>query len=708
MEVASPRTGRAPRATDKKSVKATYSNENFTNMSWVKAGKGYSVFKGGSKVLAAGNNGSLREAFLNKVRANATFANSHAGAGGAAGTSKAKGAAAGNNAQGSKIWGIMAGLKNLAVKGYAKIKLDPSRVVYIPGALSSAFYAVATAIRPMFSMSQLQSWSGSELETRAIELAVLEAKIKAVKFDRQSKKNGGAGQLFDVNQRTFFFKPRMDLNPIKDDRPEWKKVMADVVTASGGKAGKGENNVETDVIEAFPPGAVVAGVTYPNGLIRLYECKIGLGKPEGKSKAGESLQLIKAKRLISKHWESRHPNFITRGYPAIHCYFLAWKYGEQDLLKVGLTKVPVTKTHKEGGVDFTHHRVAFPDLSRRLRAAAGEGSVNQTDPNTGTFKHWDGVDVLDPDSFEKLTGLKKGFVSGFLDAHRNEILNYYRMLLNTLIGRGALHGKMGENVRRALGVRSNFVSGQGLTNPVPQEPNEAFQLRVKGQLGNYMNKWTPNYYSHLNKATQNQFITANKKYFSNKAIRAVARLTQQGIIDFTKKSGGKIRNLPQESASELQRPSNNGPRKKFTNQKNIDEYLKRVKVAIKKANILLPNSTVNTFKNAKLEILNKAVKKPNQKAQAPIRQAPAENKRQAWENIGYSPYAINMAFKNAGNFEKTYMNFLNQHGGPGGMAANEVRKILESKNMNNWANKLEIKGNMNEMASRRGGAASVQ
>jgi hypothetical protein len=556
----------------------------------------------------------------------------------------------------------------------------------------------------MFSMSQLQSWSGSELETRAIELAVHSAKVKAVKFDRQTKKNGGAGQLFDVTQRTFFFKPRMDLSPLQTgEKGEWKKAMDEVIRATGGKAGKGEDNVETDVIEAFPHGAVVDGVTYPNGLIRLYECKIGLGKPEGKSKAGESLQLIKAKRLITKHWETRHSDFMTRGSPVIHCYFLAWKYGEQDMLKVGLTKVPESKKMtKNDVIDFTHHRVAFPALSKKLREAAGESSVNQSVPNTNTLKHWDDVKILDPDGFEKLTGLKKGFVTGFLDAHRSEILNYYRMLLNTLIGRGALYGSMSENVRRTLGVRSNFVSGQGLTKAVPQEPNEAFQLRVKGHLGNYMNKWTPNYYSHLNKANKNQFISSNKKYFSNKAIRAVARLTQQGVVNFTTKSGRKIRNLPQESASEIQRASNNGPRKKFTNKKNIDEYVKRVKVAIRRANNIMPNSTVNTFKNAKLEILNTGVKKPSERVQAPPRPAPVVNNRKIWMNLGYSNNAVNMALKNIDNFENTYMNFLNAHGGSTGIKAIEVRKILESQNVNNWSNKLGRKANMNANYATRG------
>jgi hypothetical protein len=379
----------------------------------------------------------------------------------------------------------------------------------------------------MFSMAQLQSCSGSELETRAIEFAVINAGIRAVKFNRENKTLGGADQIFNVRERTFFFKPRFNLAPIKDDRGVWKPVMNDVVAKTEGGAGKGVNDVETDVIEAFPPSK-----NYPNGYIRLYECKIGLGKPEGRAKAGESLQLIKAKRLLSHFWEDKHGGKILNPgqYPVIECFFLAWKFGEKTNGKPVVTPVPIktTAANFDQSIDFTHHRVPFKALSNNLRSAAGEVGSNSNN-RTSTLAHWDDVKPINPDGFAKLTNINSKFVESFLLHERGKIFQYFSMLAKTLSESHAFWLMANANTRKAMAQSRRFVSGAApLTAEMPpQEPNWALNLRAKGKLANYMEKWNNKWYNHLNPNNKRRVVENNKRYFGVKAKRALNRLIQQ-------------------------------------------------------------------------------------------------------------------------------------------------------------------------------------
>lgn len=712
---------------------------NFSGWYWVPKGRGVEVYNNKKqRVLSTGIRKNERKAFTNMLLKNKAFAENHKskGTGGVTpqprGTKKTpvlqraasiqssgsvnNGNTSGNSNNGNNngarvataakeswrnyLWRVSSGLVSWAAKGAAKLRKNHGRATYIPGwgALSQPFKGAVTGFRPMFSMAQLQAWSGSQLETEAIEFAVQDKKITSRKFRRTNGSKTDAAQLFDCKVRTFFFKPRFNLDAIKKDTsPIWGKVMKEIVNVTSEKGkGKGVDAVETDVIEVLPPKSRDEdGVVWEDGLIRLYECKIGLGKPEGRGKASESLQLMKAKRLLLIYWSQLRPN---QPPPTIRCYFLAWKYGIDDSSGVPVLKKidVVTSIKNVNPIDFTHHRIPYINISKALRSAAGEDSTKQENNSTNTFTHWDDVQTLNPERFEKLTGLKKDFVSSWLDANRAEVFSKFRMLLHTLEGRGAFWANIPENARRRLGVKVKLVSGEGVVHPPPQEPQEAFELRLKGQLGNFMEVWNEKFYNHIkNENNRKRTINAAKRYMGNKAIRAAERLSEQGYIILTK-NGRVLKNKPAYSASELERPVNAG--KRFTNKKNIDEYIKRVKMAIKRADNILLSGPQSYFKNAKLEIVNTSVRRPSDKMESKRHQvSPKANLRSNLIKY-WSTNVVNVALANSLNFEKTYMKFLNNHGGPGN-AANNVGKLIislrNSGNINNANNKLNIKQTVN-------------
>jgi hypothetical protein len=441
--------------------------------------------------------------------------------------------------------------------------------------------------------------------------------------------------------------------------------MSKIVEATSEKGkGKGVDAVETDVIEVIPVGA---NRKYPQGVIRLYECKIGLGKPEGRGKAGESLQLMKAKRLLSKFW------IANKGTPPppIECYFLAWKYGEVGG-NLGVAPINTSTNQPNNPIKFTHHRIPYPEISKALRAAAGENDANQANNSTNKLSHWDDVKTLDPGQFATLTGLKSNFVQAYLDGHRGDMLADFSRLMQTLIKRGAPWGLISENARRALAVQRNFVSGPGLSEVPPQEPQNVFELRLKGNLGNYMNRWNLSFYNHMKNARlKQQTINAAKNYMGTKAMRAVKRLQEQGKINFTTGVGTKIKNLPAFSASELGRATNSSNTRKFTNNKNINEYLKRVQVAISRANNILSNNRKPIFKGAKVEILNKKAKQPNVGGSSRVEAL-----------IKMREKAYDVANANARKFDAAYMKFLRDHArnGLGGTQNNRRQAVYNALN----------------------------
>ena len=206
-------------------------------------GKGVSVFgikyKSKQEATKAGEviDSKLLAAFKKRLEQNKSFSNSHAA----------------KNTENEPQKGSY--MKRTVAKGAKKAK-NTNRTGYMPNQqhFPTELRHAALGFRPAFSMSQLQSWSGSELETKGIEFGVRHAGIKVAKFNRENKNLGGAAQIFNVKERTFFFKPRFNLLPIKEDRGNWKAVMKEVVTRSAGGAGKGEDDVETDVIESFQIG----------------------------------------------------------------------------------------------------------------------------------------------------------------------------------------------------------------------------------------------------------------------------------------------------------------------------------------------------------------------------------------------------------------------------------------------------------------------
>jgi hypothetical protein len=163
---------------------------------------------------------------------------------------------------------------------------------------------------------------------------------------------------------------------------EWKESTTSVY--------KGFFDVQPDVLEWVPdaPGC-------PNGLINIYELKVGEGK--GETEPAEAYQLVKAKRAIELI-------FIHGGKepPCFRLYFLPWMYGTPENKK---TKF---KNYK----NFPGHGVKT------------WGVLSKKDPNGYN------ITELGRETFQKRTGLSAEVITLTLDLLRTGEANLVRKILN--------------------------------------------------------------------------------------------------------------------------------------------------------------------------------------------------------------------------------------------------------------------------------------
>jgi len=196
--------------------------------------------------------------------------------------------------------------------------------------------ALRNALSHFSDSSVRQGHSGSILETTSFAVAAHEKNVNVVYFEDWNK---------DISKirnqpRTFILKSEFSLNnTIKSNKeydPELQSVWRTIVglaarstsnpnmqswEENAGSKYKGFYNVEPDVLEWNPPSTA-----HPTGTIRIYELKVGEGKPE--AIPAEAYQLVKAKRAIELTLISK--GVPPQNLPHFELYFLPWMFGTPE------------------------------------------------------------------------------------------------------------------------------------------------------------------------------------------------------------------------------------------------------------------------------------------------------------------------------------------------------------------------------------------
>jgi hypothetical protein len=394
-----------------------------------------------------------------------------------------------------------AGGEGLFIAGNKRIKKKTGKRLFISGAMvtrpKASINRATFQLQALFSAPGFQSYSGSELETRAIEIAARNKGVHVIKFDRSGDHVMHPGaQIFGLRQETFIFKPRFSLEYLKEASEAGSTNkdtgMKELLAACARSKSKGKNHVETDLIE-YSPG--------PRPVIKLYELKIGEGKPE--PFPAEAYQLLKCKRLLEL--EAMRLG-IERPY--IKCYFLAWFFGIH----------PVSGMLEAADVKFADHVQYSPRIHNLLS-------------NYGT-NNWDVIKKLTPAKFEEETDLDARIVTGQLIRNRMNTFKNIRKVLATRERKYIIWRNISPGARRAINRQRRLVSGPAARRAVPLGNLSKLQ---EGQWGDFIRQWTPeSSYSEMNSIQEKKAKRdAWKNSFAREFKQAVYNLQKSGYIKIT-------------------------------------------------------------------------------------------------------------------------------------------------------------------------------
>ena len=439
-----------------------------------------------------------------------------------------------------------AGGEGLFAAGNKRIKKKTGKRLFVSGAMvtkpKSSINRATFQLQALFSAPGFQSYSGSELETRAIEIAARAANIHVIKFDRSGNHVMHPGsQIFGLRQRTFIFKPRFDLSFLKEfsesGTTNISKGMKELLDECARSKSKGKNHVETDLIE-FIPGSPPT--------IKLYELKIGEGKPE--PFPAEAYQLLKSKRLFEL--EAKRMGIEK---PVVKCYFLAWFFGIH----------PVSGMLEAADVKFTDH-IQYSTRIHNLLSNNGENN-------------WDLIKKITPEKFEEITGLSTQIVTGQLIRDRMNTFKNIRKVLATRERKYIIWRNISPSARRMINRQRRLVSGPAARRTIPQGNLSKLQ---EGQWGEFIRQWAPeSSYSELN---SNQEKKAKRDAWRNSFARefkqAVNNLQKSGYIRVTTGRTPTAANLTNQSSS----ASNWSPGKNRRGGviRNKDANINKIKIII--------------------------------------------------------------------------------------------------------------------------------
>jgi len=406
-------------------------------------------------------------------------------------------------------------------------------------------------VSALFSSEALQSYSGGELETRAIETAVHHAKssgepIDAYKFKRED--NGviiPGDQIFTRPRRTFIFKPRFSLASLKAasnaNQSTVGRAMSAVLKACREHKSKGKDHVETDLIEVIPE----------KHIINLYELKIGEGKPEGFP--AEAYQLYKSKRILELEFERLQPGVPP---PKINMYFLAW----------GFNLVPGR------AAAFSVEHIKFKKSTEWAGGPSIHALFEAHKPG------WDDIKELDPEGFERISGLKSSIVTAQLIRNRESTMKTVRKVLGTMERRHGRWRTVSPRTRLALERtrRVKLVSGRTNNSYIPQGNITALHDPNGARWANYIKNWSINKIKTNAGYTQNEANNVrNKEYrtFDRKWYNALSVLKTHNIVRVST-GQGNVRRLAREVSSS----ESNAPRRH--EGRAIKNYVNKLKILI--------------------------------------------------------------------------------------------------------------------------------
>ena len=376
---------------------------------------------------------------------------------------------------------------------------------------------------PSLDITHLTSISGGILETAAIEMAVKSARGNNSTHWFNRKNPDPSTQLFNFTKRTFIFKPRFSLQPLKQWavpdpakkiwlRPSLKELVAligedkswpaevgraiNITTNNNGMSnnskGKGQWFVEPDVLDFIP--ASQSGATDMQGrpvpVINIYECKVTKGKKE--ADPAEAVQLVKAKLVILLLWQKTHPG---EPFPEIRLYFLSWFFsvlsgdGDNIFEKIDFTPLP-------------------PLVSGRLNKEMGE--------YFRTRESFAKIVPINPLTFSKIAGVNSDIVEGVLANTRLALLDKlaryihkYQKYMLAWVGQTASHRQ---------GILLDWKKSVDNSPAARPPPQGNLQLLWKRQLANYLvqsrtntTRQAPNWQLASEKQLYHKYETAIEK-----------------------------------------------------------------------------------------------------------------------------------------------------------------------------------------------------
>jgi hypothetical protein len=500
--------------------------------------------------------------------------------------------------------------------------------------------ALRSSLEHFGSSAVRQAHSGSILETTSFAVGALEAGVNVLYYEDAPIRNN----ILNITSqpRTFILKSDFSLNDtIKSNRETdmqlrqvWKIIVGLASTKSSVNENpnnmrswvesktsvyKGFKSVEPDVLEWVPdaPGC-------PNGLINIYELKIGEGK--GESEPAEAYQLVKAKRAIELM-------FIAGGKepPCFRLYFLPWMYATPANKKVKFTN------YKE----YPGHGVT---VWRVLSTKDAQGY---------------NIKELSRESFQALTGLSAEVITLTLDMLRNEEANLLLKILQHIKRHSLGYGTTSRQtyIRTQAALRRAKKAGK-----VPRQNAKQFakMQTAIGRLvpGKNIPKGTDNLAHYIR--TRPQGIVNAKA--SDIVMRAYKRLASRPESKYAVSVNGQVL-----------KPSNFG----FSRNNNY--------VSNAEGPGIRNNKEMQRIRAGldRLDVLNWNTRRIIQSVKFNEKLAKITNEGQTRANAEALLNRANLNSTRNTQFEVLYRKFLNTHAGPAGQIMTNLLTLKRNSAANN-------------------------
>ena len=439
--------------------------------------------------------------------------------------------------------------------------------------------ALRNALSHFSDSSVRQSYSGSIFETTSFAVAAHEKNVNVIYFEDW---DGDISKIYK-HPRTFILKSEFSLdNTIKSNKefdPKLQSVWRTIIGLAARSTNnpnmqswkenerskyKGFKDVQPDVLEWKPPST-----THPTGTIRIYELKVGEGKPE--AIPAEAFQLVKAKRAIEL-------TLISKGVPAnelphFELYFLPWMFGTPENKK---PKFVNYKTHPHGR-----------DVWAILKDKDSDG-YNITE--------------LSRDSFAHKTGLSAELITLTLEMLREEQGDKLLKILQHIKRHSLVYSGTSHNTRaRALRVFKSKPKAHPKHRPQYERLLGRLQRKLPGKRNQALPPGTNNLAHWMEHGAPEKSAEANRIL-----MRAVSRMASMPTSKYAIYSQYNGKKLSPVVNSPLVSNNENTPTRNAKHMARISAARKRPEALTHAGRLLLRNVTVRE-KNEANKLLSKYV-----------------------------------------------------------------------------------------------------